>query len=360
MKKPCTSLYSPAHDIAISIKDKMHNGSYALGEKLPTERQLAEQFSSSRGTIRKALYILEEKRLIVRHQGRGTFAANPIIARFKSPLATLIGILVFEREYFFEAVINAASAEASKNGYTLATGTNNTPEMESEHIEAFVKNKLRGVIITPRNIESINSYDRLIDKKIPVVFLDTKIKGCQEDYVGINNKLGIYLAVKHLTELGHRKIAYIGHNSLIDYPIRSERSKGYIEACKEFSLNVPDRWLIEIDEQNCTDAIIDILKEKVRPAAFVCYNDNWAIKTIQAAQSVGFKTPDDISVIGFDDSILASSFKVPITSVSCEKEEMGRTAIEFLIGKIESKNERPKREVLINPTLKIRQSTLGI
>lgn len=352
-----SSLLSIASRIAMDIRSKIRGGTYSFGQKIPTERQLCDLYSASRGTIRKAIEILETERLLIRQQGRGTFVANPAHSRLKSSTTTLIGILVTEREYYFEPVINAASAQASQQGYALATGINSTLELETKHIDAFIKNDIRGIIMTPRAKESTKNYERILENNIPVVFMDTLIPQLQEDYVSIDNRLGTYIAAEHLIKLGHRNIAYLGHCDITDYPLRPERRRGYIEACNENNLNICDGWILETDDKNYPSLLANILKQQNRPTAFICYNDLWAIRLIKVAKKLKINVPQQLSVIGFDDSILASSFSVPITSVTTEKIEMGTSAVELIIKKIESPNQKTKKGIFITPGLNIRKST---
>ena len=350
-------IMSLAHRLAGELREKIRKGIYSFGQKLPVERELIRQTGLSRGTVRKALGILEAERLIVRQHGRGAFVADPLHAQSQLPGTSLVAMMVFEREYYFETVIQSASFHAAEQGYVMATGTNSTPELEFQHINAFINIGVDGVIMTPREQTSYVNYQRLIEKNIPVVFMDNILPECEEDCVIVNNYRGTSLAVKHLARLGHRRIAYIGHNQSCDLPCRPERLRGYQDGCRDYGYSVPDEWVIETSMKQAGMHVASFLKKPDRPTAFVTYNDAWAIEVIKAAAQVGLSVPGDLSVVGFDDSVLASHNELPLTTINPQREELGIAAIEMLINKVEKPRKRPKVSLSINPHLVIRKST---
>jgi len=318
---------------------------------------LTEQFRVSRRTIREALNLLEKDRLIIRQQGRGTFVADPAFTTPVQGKAAIIAMMVYEREYFFEKVIQGGSFQAARQGYTLATGSNGTQEEETEHVHAFLRNGILGVVLAPRGQASKASYDHLDHNGMPIVLLDTLIDGVEEDFVAVDNAKGIVSAVRYLLDLGHRRIGYLGHNGLADAPCRSERVRGYLDACREFGLEQRPEWFLEMSPQDDSSLLVQTLRKKNRPTAFVTYNDTWAIRIIKAAREIGLRVPEDLSVVGFDDSSLASTFDIPLTSVSSEQRETGIAAVNLLIDKIQNPRPRPKVNYRVVPRLITRSST---
>ncbi len=351
------NVISSVSSLAGQIRDSIRTEGYAVGQGLPTERLLAEKYGVSRGTIRQALDILEQQRLVIRHQGRGTFVADPVYTRLQSDQATLIGMLVYEREYYFERIIQAASAQAARRGYAMAMGLSSDAELEAEHIKAFLKNNVQGVIMAPRTSGSRENFQFLVEKKIPVVFMDNLLQGCREDYVTVDNRLGTYLAVEHLAGLGHRRIAYLGHNVPGDIPCRADRRNGYLEGCREYQLPVREDWVIELDPSGLDRLVTRLLGSPDRPTAFVCYNDFWAAQVIRAAWTNGLDVPRDVSVTGFDDSKLAVSSEIPLTTLNPEYRDLGMAGVEMIIDKIENPELRAKRGIMIAPRLVVRGST---
>lgn len=343
--------------VAMTLRERIQSGQFALGDQLPTERELAEAFGASRGTIRQSLALLETERLAVRHQGRGTFVVNAKHARHQTGVSTLLGLLVYEREYFFDPVIQSASRESGRHGYVLATGINSSAEAEREHLEAFLGNRARGLIIVPREPYSRATYTRIRRDGLPVVMLDNVLAGVAEDYVTIDNAGGTRLAVEHLAELGHRRLAYLGHNAAGDVPCRPRRKAGFIESCEARGIFVPADFIIETDRARMPMRLAPLLRRPDRPTGLVCYNDAWAVAAMRAARDLALRIPADLSLVGFDDSFMAERADPPLTSVNPEHRELGAAVVRLLIEKIERPCRRPSVGILINPRLVVRAST---
>jgi len=349
-------ILSPSNKLAARLREAIRKGTYTLGERLPTERELTRQFRLSRRTVRRALDILEAERLIARQQGRGTFVANPAYAATPNERTALIGTLVHEREYYFEAVIQGVSAQAAKRGFATTTGSNRTPAEESEQIAAFLRNAIKGVVLAPNGSHSKEAYETLLQAQVPVVLLDTLLPGCREDYVTVDNWLGTHLATQHLIDQGHKRIAYVGLPDPEDIPCQPERKRGFLDTCKEHGLKVPNEWIVEMAGESFGNRISELLQSTSRPTAFVCYSDHWAIGVIQAARDLGFSVPADLSVVGFDDSTLAQNYDIPITSIAPEHRTLGIASANILIDKIENPQSRPKMGIVVMPRLVIRDS----
>jgi GntR family transcriptional regulator of arabinose operon len=353
-------IVSPSSELARELRQQISQGRLLLGARLPTERELAIRHKVSRTTVRQAMKILQSERLIARQQGRGTFATDPNHAPITSADANWIGALVYGREYYFEPVVQAASAQASRRGYATATGMNDSAEIETLHISAFIKNRVRGVVMAPHGSNSPANYRRLIEAGLAVVLMDTFVPGQMEDYVVVDNYIGTFLATKHLVELGHRRIAYLTYDLANDVPCCPERKRGWLEACRESGLPINPKWVIEAPYEKASEAVAACLRGtsgKNRPTAIVAYNDLLAVVAIEAARKIGLAVPGDLSVVGFDNSSLGERFAIPLTTVDPEHREMGISAVNMLIDKIENIRPRPKLGVYVTPKLVQRQST---
>ncbi|MHB0946555.1 MAG: LacI family DNA-binding transcriptional regulator [Sedimentisphaerales bacterium] len=349
-------IVAPASRIAFILREEISRGIYTIGEKLSNERILAERFNVSRGTIRQTLQILAAERLIIRQQGRGTYITTPAYAPATEVKSSMIGAMVYEKEYYFGAILQEASHCAGARGYVLITGSNATEEMELQHVDAFLKNGIRGVILAPVYKYSARAYDMLISKNIPVVMLDTLLPDREEDFVAIDNRHGIYMVTRHLIGLGHTKIGYVGHDER-HIPCKAAQLSGFYDACAQNEIEVRQSWQIEANEDNYLAKLEAVLRQQDRPTAFVSYNDIWAVRVVRVARSLRLRVPEDLSVTGFDDSTVARNHDTPITTVSSESNELGKAAIDMLLKKIENPIERPKYTFMVQPRLVVRKST---
>jgi len=352
-----SQLLSLAEKVASVLRDQIRQGEYAAGERLQNERELSRRFEVSRGTVRQALKLLESERLVIRQQGRGTFVCGPAYAPVRGNKASLIAAMVYEKEYYFGGVLSAASSQAATRGYMLTTGSNMTEELESRHLEAFINSGVCGVVLVPKVEHSQKAYDRLVAENIPVVLLDTTVTDREEDFVRVDNQQGIYLATRHLIDLGHRRIGYIGHARPENVAGQWDRLSGFLKTCKQAGIDVPEDWRMQITDDDFQPALRTILRQQDGPTAIVAYNDIWAVRVIRTARDMGIRVPEDLSVTGFDDSALARNYDIPVTSVHPEPSELGAAAVDLLIEKIEKPRTRPKRSILILPHLEVRQST---
>ncbi len=342
---------------AVELRKQIRAGKYPHGQKLPDERALAKQFKVSRGTIRQALDILEQERLIIRQQGRGTFVSSPDFVNMVQNGTKLVGEMVFEREYYFETVIQGSAILAANRGYMITTGSNASKEEGDVTVKQFINNEIRGVIMTPRQEYSLEHWQQFVEHNIPVVFIDDLIPCVREDAVIVDNYEGTFMAVEHLVNLGHRKLAYVGHCKIRDIPCRPERRRGFIEACAEFGISIPDGWILEATDEDYHERISSLLNNPNRPTCVVCYNDTWATRVINIAREFGISVPNDLSVIGFDNSKLAEEYYIPLTSIAPKKKEMGMKSMEILIEKIENPTQRAKQKIAIIPDFVERKTT---
>jgi len=348
---------SLAHKAAARLRDEIRKGTYAVGQRLCDEHSLANKLGVSRGTLRQALKILDNERLIIRQQGRGTFVTNPTCGPVMDKQTALLGIMVWEKEYFFDKIIHAASARAAMRGYMLITGTNTTTSEERRHTEAFLENSVRGVAISPMVNEPRDNYLRLVKANVPVVMIDRTLPDLDEDFVSVDDYRGTYLAAKHLIKLGHRRIAYIGHNDPNDFPCQPRRYQGFRDACEQSGLAVPKQWRIQTDFQNAERPLGELLGGQTRPTAVVAFNDDWAVKVIKVAKQLRLAVPGTLSVVGFDDSAMGRDYDVPLTTINPRFEEIGKTVVDLLVDKIENPESHSTRNVLISPRLVVRGST---
>ena len=350
------NMLSLADRTATRLRNDIRGGKYVVGQRLDDEHSLARKLQVSRGTIRQALNVLRTERLVVRHQGRGTFVTNPAYGPIGSTQTALLGLMAYDREYFGK-IIEGASARAASQGYMLVTGSNVTVEEEKKHIEAFLKSGLKGVIMSPPPNMSSEMYGLLRKAGISVVTLDTTFPDRQEDFVGPDDYKGILMATQYLIGLGHKKLAYMGHDVRSDIPCRLNRRRGFYDACEQAGIEVPKSWIIEANKNNYTSILTGLLDNENRPTGFVSFNDIWATRVIDTARSLGLKSPEDISVIGFDDSELARNCDTPLTTVRPDFVQIGQAAIDLLISKIENTQPRSNRSILIMPSIIIRKST---
>ncbi len=347
--------------IVNDIKKAINAGKYEVDTKIPSENQLSDKYGVSRQTVRKAILELEQEGYLYAKHGSGTF-----VARRRSKIGNSKNIAVvstYMSDYIFPRVIQGINQVLSDNGYSiLLKTTNNSRKGEAWCMEELLSKNIDGMIIEPSqsaiSCQHQVLYDQMDMMGIPYVF----IQGCYEamldrPHVMLDDVEGGRLITRHLIALGHRKIAGIFK---ADDTQGILRHKGYVKALQENGIEYdPDlvTWYHTKDKgEKPMEGLLRICELNLPFTAVVCYNDEIASAVINGLKSIGKKVPEEISVTGFDNSLLAHS--KGITTIAHPQEELGKKAAETLIGLINGSISKKDAHVLLAPELVERKSCM--
>jgi GntR family transcriptional regulator, arabinose operon transcriptional repressor len=338
------------------LKEQILKGEIPFGQQLPSENLLAKQFKISRHTVRQAFGELEHEEWIQREQGRGTFC----IYQEKTVRRNIAVITTYISEYIFPTLIRGIEEVLSAGGYGLIlANTNNDKKKEAQCLENILNQDIAGLIIEPTKSSQFNSnivYFQELDKReLPYIMLHAFFPSLNPAYIMMDDYQGEVLATEHLIQLGHREIAAIFKTDDIQ---GVERQAGFMAAMTEHHLDIQTKYLGNFQtEETATfpeQFMLELLSKRPHPTAIVCYNDQVALKVMGVIRDQGLKIPEDISVIGYDDSGLAMASEVKLTTIKHPKAEMGRQAARFIIDMVEKRIEKPS--FIYQPELIIRKS----
>ncbi len=342
------------------LLDQIQRGEFLPGQQLDTEYVLAKQFNLSRQTVRQALGELEKEGWIVRQQGRGTFISDQL--RKPKPIALIIKSV---SNYTFPEILRGIENRLSEAGFELKFYlSQDNPELEGECLKKALDNEIEGLIIEPAKsigqCRNLHYYQEFAKRHIPCLFIHSFWNELDPAYLVIDDCKGGYLATHYLLNLGHKRIAGIFN---IDSSQGVQRLTGFKKALQEYGIE-PDQRLIG-EYQYRTDFATfpfqfmqEILQRPQYPTAVFCYNDVDAIRALDAIRQAGLKVPDDISVIGYNDSGLTTVSEVKLTSVKHPKRDFGLQAASLMINMIKRRIEKPR--MIIQPELIIRSSCRSI
>lgn len=194
----------------------------------------------------------------------------------------------------------------------------------------------------------------LQQRRIPTVLVDGYSENQQFDSVISDNFRAAYQAVEYLLDKGHRHIGLVGSSDLC-FPSLCERRNGYLRALKEH--NIADIYIasFNINQTHGFQETIELLKQHPQLTALFCLNDDVASSSLRAAQSLGMKVPDDLSIIGYDDTYIAANTHPALTTLHVDTLGMGRAAVRLLSMRIENP-ESARMTLLIHPQLIERES----
>lgn len=239
---------------------------------------------------------------------------------------------------YFGALLDAMGRQCDRLGY----GMNVFVTRNSQVIMGNIMGKrIDGVIIFEDTMIKKEQIAQMEEEKIKAVFLDREIHKKQMSSVLFNSYQMGYEAAKYLINLGHRKISFI--ESVDDVFDSCERKRGYMEALREYGIPVDEDLILQgaFEEEytyNTLKMFIRFHAEKM-PDAFLAGNDLSAIGCIKLLIIEGYRVPEDVSVMGFDDIDIAQYFSPPLTTVKNPIARQGMEAVDTLIKLIEGKQE---------------------
>lgn len=191
-----------------------------------------------------------------------------------------------------------------------------------------------------------DQLDWVLDQRIPCVVVNHYIKELPVSCVAIDNRAAVEQVMDYLVKLGHREIGTItGH---LRTPVGIERFEGYIRGLTAHHLSANDH-LIEHGDYSGPSARAPakrLLTLRDRPTAIFTASDEMAVTTIEVALELGLRVPEDVSVVGFDDSPIAAFAKVPLTTVWQPLSQVGELSVEILHNLIRGTRHRPVKKLL--------------
>lgn len=229
-------------------------------------------------------------------------------------------------------------------------------ESEHYHLESLLERGVDGIIHIPFHETVDPIVSDLIDDRFPVVFLDREYPIQKSCSVTSNNEEGAYQAVTYLLNLGHREIVFVSGSRHLSTSIL--RREGFERGLAEFGVSHRPELLLYGDttQESAYREMLDLLeREGDRPSftAVFASNDQMAYGAWQALETKGWRVPEDISIIGYDD-IPFSSF-ISLTTIAQPANEIGRNALILLMDLINGRCTPPQR-IVLRDSLIIRRS----
>ncbi|MDB4866259.1 MAG: GntR family transcriptional regulator [Cohnella sp.] len=348
---------SPMYEqIYEALRGDVRNGKYGIGERVPSEKELADEYNVSRITSKKALELMAAEGLIVRRPGRGSFVADPSeqtaatngsgrygMKNTRIGGKLIIGLLItdFGDSYGTGLVYGMEEASRKHDSYLILRRTFGIPSYEEEAIKGLLETGVDGLIIFPAQGEYFNAEIlKLVIDKFPFVLVDRHLKGISAGSICTNNVAGAKRGVEYLFELGHKHIGLLTPPP-VDTTAVEDRIEGFVQAHAQKGIPV-DRalWIDDIlstlptayTEENKAKDILKIkqhLQKNPHITALFAMEYNIAVLAREAADQLGLCVPEQLSILCFD--CPDSSNPYPFTHLRQNQEEMGRVAFEHVL-----------------------------
>lgn len=281
------------------------------------------------------------------------YEPNPWAQSLRTKRAMTIGLAIPRfTDYVLAQMFEAAQMRASELGYQTVTVGTEVGGMGDAAIKGLIDRRTDGLILATAKID--DDYLLEIERMgVPFVLLNRN----SGDYPAVSGDdlLGGYLATRHLIDQGHTRIGHI--SGPLTVSTGHDRALGYRRAMKEAKLPVP-AGLVQLGNfdapsaARATDTLLDLADP---PTALFAVNDISALAAMSAARQRGLSVPQDLAVVGYNDSEVSSLLPIPLTSVRVPLLEMGRAAVDLLMARMSGATVE---SVMMTPELVPRQSSL--
>ncbi len=256
---------------------------------------------------------------------------------------------------FIGELVSGIEETANDHGYSVILASCGAdPDREVRVVHSLQERQVDGILVTASRV-GVLYVPLLSQMKVPIVLVNNQYPGEFVYSVVIDNVAASQKAVRHLIELGHRRIAYLGDQFGLQSD--TERVTGYREALESTDHPFLPELVVHADgsPDGGRQAMEKLMVLPSPPTAVFCYNDMSAVGALRAIRSRGLRVPSDISLVGFDDLFIASYVDPPLTTVRQPKRSMGRMAMEILLRLFS--NDQPETQVKVQGDLIVREST---
>lgn len=292
------------------------------------------------------------------------YSPSAMASGLKTNLSKCIGIAVPDAlGDFYGEIIDGIESVTAEKGYNVIISLNHRiVKEELAGVNFFKAKKVDGAILVTTSGDD-DYVHSLIEGGYNIVLLDRDPHGLNVDTVKIDNFGGGYMATEHLLDLGHSSILIVQGIPFIDSS--KERFNGYKRALKNKGIKVKNQFILSGDftvESGYLSVKKYLGNYGLDFSAIFATNDQMAIGAIKALKDKGISVPEEVSIVGFDDSYISPYIIPPLTTIKQRREEMGRVAAELLLDRIVSGNKkgRTPRQVIIPIDLIKRESAISL
>jgi DNA-binding LacI/PurR family transcriptional regulator len=342
-----------------ALEREILGGKYVSGQKFPSEATLVNRFGVSRITVGRAVRELQNRGLVERRAGSGTYVRGPGAA---ASAGLVFGLLIpnLGETEIFEPICRGMASAREAESHALLWGQADADDDQAWQLcRQYVTRRVSGVFFAPLELTpnkdetNLRIIDTLERQGIPTVLLDRCVlpypDRCAHDLVGIDNRRAGYVVTRHFLSLGCRRILFAAYAG--SAPTVAARVAGYREALFTAGVPVESRLVLIMESEN---GVLDSVRS-AKPEAIVSANDRTAGRLMQLLLKAGYRIPEDIRIAGIDDVAYASLLPVPLTTVRQPCREIGVAAIRAMLERI-AHPEMPARDILLDSQLVVRES----
>lgn len=320
-----------------------------------TIKDIAEKLNVSPSTVSRSLKdhpdISVKTRNAVKELAKLLgYKPNLIALNLKNSRTNTIGLLVPEIEHhFFSSIINGIEEIAYQNNFNvLIVQSNESYLREVLNTQTLLGNRVDGMLVSfSKETKDFSHFQQLIDNEIPLVFYDRAVDELQADVVVVDDYSGAHDAVTHLINKGCKRVAF--YSAPQHLLIGKDRLQGYIDAIRHNNMEFDKDLVYSCDTfESAVKISQSILRKIDRPDGVFAVNDLTAVGVMKAAKKLGLKIPEELKIVGFENSNKASICEPELTSVDQFGYNLGKKAMNILLDRIRSNTSKyePIRHVI--------------
>lgn len=309
--------------------------------------------------VRNSGYVSEKARAAVLEAiERLGYHPNAVARSMTQQRTQTIGVVISDiANPFFPSVVRGLDDVAHSNGYKLIVcNSDEDPAKEREAVHVLLSRQVDGLVVASTG-GAVQDLSTALKRGVPVVLLDRIIRLPGADAVGINNTEAAYQAVRHLLQLGHRRIGII----LGPQHVHTSRARlaGYVKALREYGVE-PDpelQWYGDFKETGGYAGTQALLALRDRPTALFTTNNLTTTGALIALREADISFPDEIALVGFDDIPWARIVRPALTVVEQPTYLLGTTAAQLLFARLNGRETSPLgRTIQLQANLVVRES----
>lgn len=335
-------------------------------KKQYTLEDIANLVGVNKSTVSRALSnhpgISEERKKEIKKIAQQlNYKPNQLARGLRAKKTGVIGLIIPDIENpFYPEVTRKIEDLLHANGYNLMLCNSDYDSVkEKQYLNLLLSKQVDGIIIFPTMIKR-EKFDVLYQYKTPFVFMDANPeKEVEGNYVYVDHIQGAYQSIKYLIKQGHDSIAlYTGENNSVSSVEQIYR--GYRKALREAEIEFNKNLIFNVsllDKKDHQEITLDILKQKkyVQYSAIFCISDVFARFIYKMSPELNLKIPDDLSIIGYDNTYICSFLNPPLTSVNQPVLKLAHKAAGLILKQIDNYSVK-KNCVKFNPELIVRDS----
>ena len=335
------------------------------GVQTPTLRDVAEMAGVHAATASRALNPRTRrlvnadtaKRVLRAAESLG-YQPNPIARSLKTARSNTIGLVIPDlTNPLFPPIVRGIEDVLGPAGFSAwIVNTDNDPEREKAQIESLRSRQVEGLIVATARLDH-PLLQKLNDQGVKMVLVNRRVEGAEIASVTADDPTGVALAVQHLADLGHRRIAHLAGPESTSTGL--VRSRAFRHAVRDHGLDHDPALVVGCDywtEEEGARALRTLLDRGTDFTAVVAGNDLIALGCYDVFAERDISCPDDMSVVGFNDMPFLDKLRPPLTTVRVPHYDIGVEAARMLLETIEEPDRHP-RSVLLPLSLVVRQST---